>query len=357
MMRKFKQVTLQIIAGVNIATIIILLMTGYSGWLRPETFPMLSNIGLLLPVLIVINLGFLVFWVIIKSRGMLIPIAGFLLSYVPVRQYCPVNIPQSAPTGSFKVLSYNVWQFGNASHPNPILEYIKAQKADIVCLQEANINALGGQYVDSVMQSDYPFRDTIMHGGDVVAMFSKFPIHGKERIHFESKGNVSAAFRVQIQGRTVIVVNNHLESTGLSPEEKSDFKLMVKGDLPSDTARHVSKMLIRQLGNATKKRAPQAEAVARFIAYHRGTPIIVCGDFNDSPVSYVHRTIAKGLTDCYVATGIGPGISYHLNGIYVRIDNILCTDDFTPYNCHIDRSIKASDHYPIACWLKMSNKH
>ena len=56
-MRKIKQVTLQIIAGGNIATIIILLMTGYSGWLRPETFPMLSNIGLLLPVLIVINLG------------------------------------------------------------------------------------------------------------------------------------------------------------------------------------------------------------------------------------------------------------------------------------------------------------
>ena len=355
-MRKIKQVTLQIIAGVNIATIAILLMTGYSGWLRPETFPMLSNIGLLLPLLIVLNLGFLAFWVLFKSRFMLIPIVGFLIGYVPVRQYCPVNIPQSAPAGSFKVLSYNVWQFGDGHHPSPILEYIKAQKADIVCLQEANINILGAQYVDSVMQSDYPFRDTITHGGDVVAMFSKFPIHGKERIPFESRGNVSAAFRVQIQGRTVIVVNNHLESTGLSLEEKSDFKLMVKGELPPDTARHVSKMLIKQLGTATKKRAPQAEAVARYIAYHRGTPIIVCGDFNDSPVSYVHRTIAKGLTDCYVATGNGPGISYHVNGFFVRIDNILCTDDFTPYDCHIDRSIKASDHYPIVCWLKMSNK-
>ena len=267
-MRKIKQVTLQIIAGGNIATIIILLMTGYSGWLRPETFPMLSNIGLLLPVLIVINLGFLVFWVLIKSRGMLIPIAGFLLSYVPVRQYCPVNIPQSAPAGSFKVLSYNVWQFGDASHPNPILEYIKAQKADIVCLQEANINALGGQYVDSVMQSDYPFRDTIMHGGDVVAMFSKFPIHGKERIQFESKGNVSAAFRVQIQGRTVIVINNHLESTGLSPEEKSDFKLMVKGDLSSDTARHVSK---KQPQRSEPRKPRPWHAISLITAAHRSS--------------------------------------------------------------------------------------
>lgn len=356
-MRRIKQVTLQIIAGTNIATIIILLLTGYSGWLRPETFSTLSNIGLLTPILMAINLAFLVFWVIIKSRYMLIAIAGFLVCYVPVRQYFPVNIPQSAPAGSFKVLSYNVWQFGDAQHPNPILEYIREQGADIVCLQEANINALGAQYVDSVMKSEYAFRDTIMHGGDVVALFSKFPIHGKERIVFPSKGNVSAAFRVQIQGRTVIVINNHLESTGLSPEEKSDFKLMVKGDLPSDTARHVSKMLIKQLATATKKRAPQAETVARYIAYHRGTPMIVCGDFNDSPVSYVHRTIAKDLTDCYVATGNGPGISYHLNGFFVRIDNILCTDDFTPYRCHVDRSIKASDHYPIACWLKMSNKH
>ena len=145
-MRKIKQVTLQIIAGVNIATIAILLMTGYSGWLRPETFPMLSNIGLLLPLLIVLNLGFLAFWVLFKSRFMLIPIVGFLIGYVPVRQYCPVNIPQSAPAGSFKVLSYNVWQFGDGHHPSPILEYIKAQKADIVCLQEANINILGAQH-------------------------------------------------------------------------------------------------------------------------------------------------------------------------------------------------------------------
>ena len=86
---------------------------------------------------------------------------------------------------------------------------------------------------------------------------------------------------------------------------------MIKGELGGTAVTRTSKWLIRHLAEQTKKRAPEADAVARYIAYHRGTPMIVCGDFNDSPLSYAHSTIAEGLTDCYVATGYGPGISYH----------------------------------------------
>ena len=80
--------------------------------------------------------------------------------------------------------------------------------------------------------------------------------------------------------------------------------------------------------------------------------MILCGDFNDSPISYAHRTLDKVLTDCYVATGNGPGISYHHNAIFVRIDNIMCSSHWTPYGCKVDRSARHSDHYPIYCWLK-----
>lgn len=346
------------IGGANIATILLMLIIGHADLIQPQTFPKLSNLGLLFPVILAINFFFLVLWIIIKPRFVFIPLLGFIVCYGPVRRYMPLNIPHDPPKGCIKVLSYNVWFFaGWEDHgkPNPILEYIKRQNADIVCLQESMENEVKSSQVDSILSPIYQYKDTIIHKGDCLSFFSKFPILSHERIHYQSKGNMSAAFHVRINGRDVIVVNNHLETTGLSPEEKNKFKALVKGKLETDTATETSKWLVVHLGEQTRKRAAEAEAVARYIAYHRGTPMIVCGDFNDSPLSYAHRTIGKGLTDCYVTTANGPGISYHKSGMYVRIDNIFCTDDFTPYACRVDNSISSSDHYPIFCWLKFGS--
>lgn len=361
MLKKLKKITLQMTGGANIATIIIMWLVGYSDRLNPASFPLLSNAGLIFPVFLLINFAFLVFWVCFSPKSVIIPVAGFLLCFVPIRKYCPINLTQEPPKDAIKVLSYNVWLFagwedGNSS-TNPILEYIKAQDADIVCLQESATNEVGQQKVDSTLNPIYAYRDTACRGtSNCISIYSKYPILGKEHIDYESRGNLSAAFRLLIDGEEVIVINNHLETAGLNVEEKDHFHSLVNGDLNPDTASETSKLLIKKLGASTRKRAPQAEAVARYIAYHHETPMIVCGDFNDGPISYAHRTIARNLTDCYVSTGNGPGISYHKSNIFVRIDNILCSSHFTPYACKVDRQIKTSDHYPIYCWLKKNRK-
>lgn len=355
-MKKLSRITIQIIGGANVATILLMLLIGHADMIQPQTFPKLSNLGLLFPAILAINFCFLILWAIIKPRFVLIPLLGFVVCYGPVRRYMPLNIPHDPPAGSIKVLSYNVWYFAgweDRTKPNVILEYIKHQNADIVCLQESMPNEVGQEQIDSIIKPVYQYNDTIQNGGNSISFYSKYPILSHERIEYKSKGNMSAAFRIRVKGRDVIVINNHLETTELSPEEKNKFKALVKGKLETDTATQTSKWLISHLGEQTRKRSYEAEAVARYIAYHRGTPMIVCGDFNDSPISYAHRTIGKGLIDCYVSTANGPGVSYHKSGMYFRIDNIFCTDDFTPYACRVDNSIGNSDHYPIMCWLKM----
>ncbi len=73
-------------------------------------------------------------------RYALIPFMGFIICYVPVREYIPFNIPREAPKGSIKILSYNTWAFAEGEMGedgiNPVVKYIKEQNADIVCLQE-----------------------------------------------------------------------------------------------------------------------------------------------------------------------------------------------------------------------------
>ena len=222
-------------------------------------------------------------------------------------------------------------------------------------MQEFGSTGRKREIADSTLSAFYPHHDSAdsPEGGDEICIYSRFPIVGKEKIEYASKGNNSAAFRVvTAKGDTTIVVVNHFETTGLSLDDRSKFHAMIKGDIRNGEAEQESRRLWHKLGEASAIRAPQADAVAEYVERHKGQSIILVGDFNDSPISYVRRRLASVLNDCYVASANGPGISYHYNAFYVRIDNIMCSDHWTPYRCHVDNSIKASDHYPIICWLK-----
>ena len=362
MFRQLRQFTVRMIAGANVATLVILFLVGYSDRLNPVDFPMLSNSGLLFPVFLVANFAFLCFWLIFKPRYVLIPFLGLVVCFSPVREYMPLNVGEEVPKGAIKVLSYNTWGFGHDECDddgiNKIVRYLQEQEADIVCLQEANIYGALSNQIDTLLRPIYHYSDTIVHpgGGDVLAIFSKYPILSREQIPYQSTGNLSVAYTLKIGKEKVLLINNHLESTGLSPEERAQFKQLIKGKLETDTAEMASRLMVDKLGESTCKRAPQAKAVANYLRRHSGMSAIVCGDFNDGPISYARRTVAEHLTDCYISSGNGPGISYHHAGFYVRIDHMMCTDDWQPYECKIDDKISASDHYPIVCYLKKRPK-
>ena len=87
-----------------------------------------------------------------------------------------------------------------------------------------------------------------------------------------------------------------------------------------------------------------------------GKTFIVCGDFNDTPVSYAHHLFCSRMTDAYRATANGVGRTFNRNAMYVRIDHIFCSEEWKPFACTIDRSIETSDHYPVSCYLKRAGK-
>lgn len=169
---------------------------------------------------------------------------------------------------------------------------------------------------------------------------------------------MSVDFLVDVGGQKVCIINNHLQSYGISEKEREDFHHILQGDVEADTARIETLQLIEKLSKGTTRRAAQVRMVAARVQQRlkEGLPVIACGDFNDTPISYTHRTLSKGLTDCYIASGNGPGRSFNRNGIYTRIDHILCSDFFKPYGAKVDDSIHTSDHYPIFCWLEMRPK-
>ena len=365
MIKQLKTFTINIFAGANVAIVLLMLLAGYSDRINPVSFPLLSNMGMIFPLFLLVNLAFIFFWLTFKWRKVWIPIVGYLLAFPPIALYMPMHSAQDVPEGAIKFLSYNVCSYTGIDHYkdnqgfDTIYNFLAKQDADIVCLQE-DVDTWR-RYVFYRYQKIYPYNDTIffitesnhMNG---MGIHSRFPIIRRERIPYESRANGSVAWYLQVDNDTVLVVNNHLETTHLSSEERLLYEEMLKGKVKRDTVKEESKALLAKLGRSNAIRATGAEAVHRYIEQHRQYPIIVCGDFNDNPISYSHHIIAKGLTDCFENTGRGLGLSYNRKGFFFRIDHILCSDHFMPYNCCVDDEIDASDHFPIYCWLKFVHK-
>lgn len=345
-----------IVAGINVATIGVMALTAYADHLSPTDHPVMSVLGLCFPVLLIVNLVFLVLWLLLKWRMALIPVVGYIVCLPAIKIYMPLNPSSEPPAGAMKVMSYNVFNFGGDAKVGykDIVDFIVREDADIVCLQEANAGAKIPE-IDTLLSRHYPHTNrswSCGEGTNCVILLSKYPILKHKRIWYPSASNMSMAYKLLIDGDTVIVINNHFESNKISNDEKAEFKRMLKGKLTQKESKRESRSLLRQLSAAAVLRAPEADSVAAFIDQYKDKSIILCGDFNDSPISYTHRRLAQKLIDCYVATGLGPGISYHVGGMYVRIDNIMCSADLCPYSAKVLNQITASDHYPICVWLK-----
>lgn len=356
-MKQLGKLVAIILLVINLIVVCLLLFAAYSPNLDPGTHPLRACMGLIFPIFLLMNLGFLFFWLIFRIRFVVLPVAGFLLCASQIRTYVPVNFRSSdVPHEAIKVLSYNVMAFGDlkkTAGKNRILTYLHESEADIICLQEyvasTNRNYVTKEDIDGTLKA-YPYKHIRHIGGNGLACYSKFPILSASPVDYDSPNNGSVVYEIAISRDTLTLINNHLESNKLTALDKEVYERMI--DAPeADQVKHGVKYLVRKLGDAQKIRAFQARTVAQVIENVRYPYVIVCGDFNDSPISYAHRTISEKLNDAFITSGCGLGISYNQNKFYFRIDNILVSKNLKAYNCTVDRSIACSDHYPIWCYV------
>ena len=348
------------LTGANIATIIVMLLVGYSDRLNPTDHPILSTVGMTFPFFLLANMAFLVFWLVFKWSRAWLPVVGFFLAYVPINIYIPLHTSQEVPDGTIKLISYNVCSYGgNYKYENgfeKVLGYLNDQQPDIVCIQEDADTRR--RYVFKEYSKTFAYNDTLVLANNeltlnALGIHTRFPIVKRERIAYSSLSNGSAAWWLKVDNDTLIVINNHFESCHLSTQDRNQYRHIIKGEIPSDSLRTESQMLLVKLAEANAKRAGQIRTVRKYVESHPGYPVVLCGDFNDNPISYSRHTMSTVLTDCFVATGRGVGLSYNQKAFSFRIDHVFCSEDIQPFNCQVDSEMDASDHYPILCWLKI----
>ena len=360
-MRHLGRFVVLLIAGVNLLFTGMLLCAAYSPYIQPVEHPVWSCLGLAFPVFLLVNGLFLLFWVVVRQyRYALLPLAGFLLCLSQIRTYFPLHFQSDeVPEESIKVLSYNIMGFGiqaKEDKENPVLAYLKASGADILCLQEYATGRTARHPSQKEVEralADYPYHHIGVVGenkANRIACYSKLPILSARPVKYASASNGSWLYELAWGKDTLLVINNHLESNKLTHEDKEVYEDMLS-DPGKEKVKSGAHLLGGKLAEASALRAPQADAIAREIGRSSHQYIVVCGDFNDSPISYAHRVIGEQQEDAFADSGCGLGISYNRNKFYFRIDHILNSPALKAWHCRVDRSIRASDHYPIVCSL------
>jgi endonuclease/exonuclease/phosphatase family metal-dependent hydrolase len=184
-----------------------------------------------------------------------------------------------------------------------------------------------------------------------IVTFSKYPIIRKGEIIHPGSSSLSIYTDVLIRKDTFRIYNNHLQSFRLKKMERS-FIEEITDPTDKETMGDVKDISV-SLKKGFVRRALQAQVVKDHIN-RSPYPVIVAGDFNDTPVSYAYRKIRKGLNDSFVSSGYGAGFTYKGNYPPNRIDYILYDKAFTNSYFEIIR-IKYSDHYPIVAYFRNKN--
>lgn len=364
-MKYFGRILVFVVLAVNVVLAGLLLFSAFSIYLHPAAYALPACAGIAFPIFLSANLLILLFWAVVRHyRCLLVSGLALLVCYPQIRTYFPMNLGgQEAPEGSISLLSYNVMGFDGCMKDeegrNPILDYLCRSGADVLCLQE--YATAGGKR--HLTQSDvekalkaYPYHSLAKAGNggcyNRLACYAKYPILSATRVDYESAHNGSVMYKLLVGTDTLTLINNHLESNKLTKEDKVAYESVLEDPKQPEAKSNVLK-LVRKLAEASAIRSLQADSVAVLIDRLQARRTVVCGDFNDTPVSYTHRAIGRRLNDAFVESGNGMGVSYNQNQFYFRIDHILVSDDIQSYQCRVDRSIKNSDHYPIRCFIKL----
>ena len=335
----------------------LLLLTYLSVFVPPDRFWPAAFLGLLYPYLLLVNVAFLLYYILRKSKRALLSLLVILIGLHHFFNYFQ-PVPNFSPGKSgLKVLSFNVKYFSKdisnkqINHPR-ILDYLQSVDADIICLQETRIFKTGKLSPDGIRDAlpgikHYQLAHSISYAGPLT--LSKFPIFRLGEIRFEHTANMVLFSDLVIKpGDTIRVYNCHLQSYRIAPEDYSLTDPEKTGT--NEQQLREAKMISRKMIIAFSIRAKQARAIAAHIR-KCPYPVIVCGDFNDTPLSYTYHILGEQLNDAFTQAGFG--LSHTYNGLLpsFRIDYILFSPRFKARSYHRDR-VNLSDHFPITAVLK-----
>ena len=347
----------------NFACIGALFISFLAAVIPPKSMGYLSLFGLAFPFILLSNFAFIIFWYFKRKRFMVLSVIPVILGGGFLTDFFQLNLsqPESIGENELKVLTYNVKLFGvydnekSTETRDSIFALLQRENADVICFQE---------FFHANNKRFFSTRDTLtrilntkflherythaLHGQKYfgVAMLSRYPIVSRGYIPFENDANNFCIYADIKKGDdTIRVYNAHLQSIRFKPEDYA----FVDENKNNEEIKSGSKRIARRLKIAFQKRQEQVDRVAASIEACK-YKVILCGDFNDPPVSYTYHRFTEKMEDSFIDAGSGIGNTYI--GVFpsFRIDYIMHSKGMKAieYTTHPE---DFSDHHAISATL------
>ena len=332
----------------------LLVMSYASVFVNPAKAWYMMLPGLLFFPLALLNIFLLVWALIRRSRAFLIPLIALLPTLFFIGRNFRTGIgPEPGEAGGVpvRIVSYNVGRFRNLKDEkgtirmkechDSVYAFLKRTDADIICLQEYHVSdpdKLRSELESNFSGYDYDFYVyTGKYGCFGNVTLSRFPIADQGVLKFDRSSNLALFTDIKVGKEGFRLYNCHFESYNIS------FPGIVKGVF--DRTDDVLKETEQKMKHSLSLRPEQVDKVLGHIA---GCPsgTVLCGDFNDNPMSYTYQRLIRGHRDTFCEAGHGFGSTYRVLWPLLRIDYVFVPKGYDTV-LHTSPKIGFSDHYPV----------
>ncbi len=353
-----KKIVKYIVLFFNLLAVLVLLSACLAPLISPEKMPFLAFWGLVMPYSIILNVLFIVFWVLKARFYFSISLIAMLIAWPTTRTSFPYHRSDKTELQEgFKVMSYNVRVFDrynwskDKNNVSDMIRFIKKQNVDVLCLQEFGVATSPGSGVTEtfILNSFKEFPYHYIHYNpnsrtkryrQGLAIFSRYPIsnRGLEGDISLQKG-CSIFADIKVKNDYFRIINSHFESIHFN--NKYDI---IEG-IDSDNYKTRIKGAIRSINRAAIQHSKSTELITN-IAHHSPHPVVLCADMNNTPVSYSYHKLSKELKDAYLHQNTGFGTTYNGTYPFLRIDFIFHSESL-PFTKYERKKVNYSDHFPV----------
>jgi endonuclease/exonuclease/phosphatase family metal-dependent hydrolase len=323
--------------------------------INPAQIWHLTFLGLAYPVLLLGNILFTAYWAIKKNRYFLFSLGCILVGFGYLTSFFGWHFFKSTSQSENRIIimTYNIGGLKNFRGDSDVskenkMEILRQMTAgsdpQILCVQEGD----GLQTIEALKKT---FGFSTYFKEKSAFIYSKFPFTDKGIVPFDGETTNSCLWAdLKTPAGIVRVYNVHLQSNQMS---QTANRIATSGDLRERRTWRDIRFVMQRYKRAVIIRAEQARAVAKHIA-KSPYPVILCGDFNDPPVSYVYRLLSKGLQDTFMEKGVGIGSTFAGKLPALRIDYVLPGPSFK-VNDHRILDVELSDHFPVLVKLSIGD--
>jgi endonuclease/exonuclease/phosphatase family metal-dependent hydrolase len=338
-----------------------LLISYAAPYVSPVYFSPIAFFGLAYPYLLLVNVLFVIYWLCFMKLKFIFPLLAILAGYTHVGHYFNFSPRRSVkPNDYIKVVTFNAHHFKyNKSTKNTkeFYAYLEKEQPDIICIQEfwdssKTEKECFSKILKVLKAKEYHFtgqlNSKLSNTGGLLTI-SRFPIVNRGSVDLGPKTYNRCMYTdIDIRGEVTRVYNVHLQSIKFG---KDAYHFVKQSEAETDSTMKQTRNIFRKLRSAFEMRAPQSEAVQESMEACKFRKL-VCGDFNDTPVSYVYRTLSREMKDAFAESGSGYTYSYTGPFPSFRIDYILLDKDFDGYDYETGSSF-FSDHRVIKTLVKV----